>query len=117
MWHDPLQAGDTPWLPFRIVETEAYTEDDPACHAYQRTTGRSAIMYGPPGIAYVYFTYGMHHCLNVVCGEKDEGVAVLILGEHLKGGQWLGIALVGAALLIAARRPPAARDPLDNPSK
>jgi DNA-3-methyladenine glycosylase len=62
---------------FKIVETEAYTEDDPACHAYQRTTGRAATLYKAPGLAYVYFIYGMYFCLNVVTEEEGRAGAVL----------------------------------------
>jgi len=63
---------------FEIVETEAYTEDDPACHGYQRKTGRAATLYKSPGLAYVYFIYGMYHCLNVVTEAEGVGGAVLI---------------------------------------
>ncbi len=63
-----------------IVETEAYLgARDRAAHTFGgRRTPRNEAMYLPGGHAYVYFTYGMHHCLNVVCGERDEGVAVLL---------------------------------------
>ena len=63
-----------------IVEVEAYLgATDPAAHTWKgRRTPRNESMYLPGGHAYVYFIYGMHHCLNVVCGARDEGVAVLV---------------------------------------
>ena len=78
-----LRHGETAGV---IVETEAYHESEPACHAHVGLTGRTHILFGPPARAYVYRSYGIHALFNAVCEDEGVGAAVLIRAlEPLEG--------------------------------
>ncbi|MEV7286044.1 DNA-3-methyladenine glycosylase [Streptomyces sp. NPDC093252] len=74
-------------IALRLTEVEAYDgPNDPGSHAYRGRTPRTAVMFGPPGHVYVYFTYGMWHCMNLVCGPDGTASAVLLrAGEIIEG--------------------------------
>jgi DNA-3-methyladenine glycosylase len=98
-----VRRSEAEFLAGRIVETEAYlAKDDPAAHSAAGKTARNAVLFGPPGHAYIYFIYGNHYCLNVSCDREGTGGGVLFRAlEPLRGMEQMaknrGITLAGEA--------------------
>ena len=99
-----LRHGD---VAVRITEVEAYDgANDPGSHAHRGRTPRNATMFGPAGHLYVYFTYGMHHCCNVVCGPEGTAAAVLVrAGGVVDGLEQAQVRRPGARVRDLARGP------------
>ncbi|MEU1132734.1 DNA-3-methyladenine glycosylase [Streptomyces sp. NPDC005900] len=82
-----VRHSDDGQIELRLTEVEAYAgEVDPGSHAYRGRTPRNDVMFGPPGHVYVYFTYGMWHCMNLVCGPEGMASAVLLRAGEITAG-------------------------------
>jgi DNA-3-methyladenine glycosylase len=82
-----VRSTDDGVIALRLTEVEAYAgPDDPGSHAFRGRSDRNAVMFGPPGHAYVYFTYGMWHCLNLVCGPEGDPSGVLLRAGEITEG-------------------------------
>lgn len=92
----------------RLVEVEAYAPDDPAAHTFRGKTARNQSMFGPPGRLYVYLSYGVHWCANLVCGPEGVGAGVLLRAAE---------PLEGIVLMQAARRRETLRELCSGPGK
>jgi len=102
-----VRRAGSGWRSARIVEVEAYDQTDPASHSYpSHPTPRTAVMFGPAAHLYVYFTYGMHWCANIVTGPVGRGQAVLLrAGEPLLGEEEMSAARGGVARRDLCRGP------------
>ena len=92
-WHLASTAGGA-LTEVSLSEVEAYSPDDPASHAFNGIRPRNAAMFGPPGTLYVYRSYGIHWCANIVCGDEETGAAVLVRA---------GLAVAGVDHMIRRR--------------
>lgn len=92
----------------RLVEVEAYAQEDPAAHSFRGKTARNGAMFGPPGQLYVYLSYGIHWCANLVCGPEGYGAGILLRAAE---------PLQGIALMQAARRREALHELCSGPGR